>query len=176
MPWLTLDAPGLMTCLHQAHTRVGRRRATWMALFMIGRLDSKRVGMFRVFSERGWEHHRRRSRAGENRVLNKSYLKSGSRARVGDGKESCDDQTEIENQKRNENQAEEKHRRQETRLQERRRGENRELDRQHGCQRDSVPFQEIQGEEEAVVGAKRAGPTSLRMTRRNGRALREGRA
>jgi len=49
MPWLTFGAPGRMTCLHQAHTRVGRRRAALMALFMIGRLDSMRAGMFRQF-------------------------------------------------------------------------------------------------------------------------------
>src|SRR5688572_879084 len=49
MPWLTLGAPGRMTCLHQAHTKVGRRRAAWMAVFMIGKLDSSRARTFTVF-------------------------------------------------------------------------------------------------------------------------------
>lgn len=52
MPWLTFGAPGLMTCLHQAHTSVGRRRAALIAFFMIGRLDSMGAGMFRVFGKR----------------------------------------------------------------------------------------------------------------------------
>lgn len=50
MPWLTLGAPGRMTCLHHAHTRVGKRRAAWMALFMVANLDSVEATMFTVFS------------------------------------------------------------------------------------------------------------------------------
>ncbi len=40
MPWLTFDAPGRMTFLHQAQTRVGRSDPALIAfLFMIATLD-----------------------------------------------------------------------------------------------------------------------------------------
>ena len=39
MPWLTFGEPGFITRLHQAQTRVGKRRAALTIFFMIGALD-----------------------------------------------------------------------------------------------------------------------------------------
>jgi hypothetical protein len=47
MPWLIFGAPGLMTCLHQAHIRVGRRRTTLIAFFMIGKFDERETQTFK---------------------------------------------------------------------------------------------------------------------------------
>ena len=51
MPWLTLGAPGRITSLHQAHTRVGRRRLTLIAFFMIGTLDTAETKTFREIAK-----------------------------------------------------------------------------------------------------------------------------
>lgn len=47
MPWLTLGEPGRMMCWHQAHIRVGRRRAAVIAVVMIGELDNEGAGIFK---------------------------------------------------------------------------------------------------------------------------------
>jgi hypothetical protein len=47
MPWLTFEAPGRMTCLHQAQTSVGRSRPDVIAFFMCVTLDEQELATFK---------------------------------------------------------------------------------------------------------------------------------